>query len=497
MLQFSLATFISRIFGFFRDAGIAFLVGAGRFADIFNIAFRIPNFFRDLLAENAMQTAFIPNFVKAQEKNEDPIRFLNIIFTIFFIASVVISILGIIFSREIVLITAYGFKNIPEKFTKTIEVTRITFPYLVLVSMSALFQATLNSRKEFFQPALSPALFDLGIVAIIVIAHFFIPEEDHVVTLGYSVLFGGLLQLLYLVQRLKAHNVRPSLTLNFRHPYLKDFGRLLIPVVIAMGFSKITPFINTLIATFLKEGSVSYLTYAYRIMQLPVGLFAVGLQTVSMPSFSRIIARNGEIRDALWKSIFYSIFLTLPSSLFIIFYAEEIVRILFQRGAFTALDTINTAQALVLYTPHVVAIGISKVLLNYYFSKGDIKIPNYSVVLGSIVNVAIALTLPRILGFPSLALAVSAGTLVQSLFLTCMVTKDNPIIPLYIWQIFKVMFVSVISLIPCYFIKVGNTLLRVVLGFIAYVIVFLTIARILNFLPELKPREDERTQNEF
>jgi len=124
-----------------RDAGIAFLVGAGRYADIFNIAFRIPNFLRDMLAENAMQTAFVPNFVKAQEKNEDPLRFLNVIFTIFLTASVILALLGILLSKEIVLVTAYGFRSIPEKFIKTVEVTRITFPYLVLVSMAALFQA--------------------------------------------------------------------------------------------------------------------------------------------------------------------------------------------------------------------------------------------------------------------------------------------------------------------------------------------------------------------
>lgn len=483
--------------GFVRDAGIAFLVGAGRYADIFNIAFRIPNFLRDMLAENAMQTAFVPNFVKAQEKNEDPLRFLNVIFTIFLTASVILALLGILFSKEIVLVTAYGFRSIPEKFIKTVEVTRITFPYLVLVSMAALFQAALNSRKEFFQPALSPALFDLGIIVLIIVSYFFLPKESYVIVLGYSVIFGGLLQLLYLFQRLKAHNLHPEITTTIKHPYLKDFGKLLIPVFISVGFSKITPFVNTLIATFLREGSVSYLTYAYRIMQVPVGLFAVGLQTVSMPSFSQIAARNQEIRDALWKSVFYAVFLTLPSSIFIMFYSEEIVTLLFQRGAFSAMDSINTAQALVLYTPHVVAIGLSKVLLNYYFSRGEIKIPNYSVLMGGLVNLTIALTLPRILDFPSLALAVSGGTQIQTLFLTFMVSKENPILPPYLGKILKVMVSSVISVIPLLFIRIGNNLLRVSLGFLVYVTAFLTLAWLLNFFPELRAIPDEKTAEKF
>lgn len=483
--------------GFVRDAGIAFLVGAGRYADIFNIAFRIPNFLRDMLAENAMQTAFVPNFVKAQEKNEDPLRFLNVIFTIFLTASVILALLGILFSKEIVLVTAYGFRSIPEKFIKTVEVTRITFPYLVLVSMAALFQAALNSRKEFFQPALSPALFDLGIIVLIIVSYFFLPKESYVIVLGYSVIFGGLLQLLYLFQRLKAHNLHPEITTTIKHPYLKDFGKLLIPVFISVGFSKITPFVNTLIATFLREGSVSYLTYAYRIMQVPVGLFAVGLQTVSMPSFSQIAARNQEIRDALWKSVFYAVFLTLPSSIFIMFYSEEIVTLLFQRGAFSAMDSINTAQALVLYTPHVVAIGLSKVLLNYYFSRGEIKIPNYSVLMGGLVNLTIALTLPRILDFPSLALAVSGGTLIQTLFLTFMVSKENPILPPYLGKILKVMVSSVISVIPLLFIRIGNNLLRVSLGFLVYVTAFLTLAWLLNFFPELRAIPHEKTAEKF
>jgi len=480
-----------------RDAGIAFLVGAGRYADIFNIAFRIPNFLRDMLAENAMQTAFVPNFVKAQEKNEDPLRFLNVIFTIFLTASVILALLGILFSKEIVLVTAYGFRSIPEKFIKTVEVTRITFPYLVLVSMAALFQAAVNARKEFFQPALSPALFDLGNIVLIIVAYFFLPKESYVIVLGNSVIFGGLLQLLYLLQRLKVHNLHPEITTTIKHPYLKDFGKLLIPVFISVGFSKITPFVNTLIATFLREGSVSYLTYAYRIMQVPVGLFAVGLQTVSMPSFSQIAARNQEIRDALWKSVFYAVFLTLPSSIFIMFYSEEIVTLLFQRGAFSAMDSINTAQALVLYTPHVVAIGLSKVLLNYYFSRGEIKIPNYSVLMGGLVNLTIALTLPRILDVPSLALAVSGCTLIQTLFLTFMVSKENPILPPYLGKILKVMVSSVISVIPLLFIRIGNNLLRVSLGFLVYVTAFLTLAWLLNFFPELRAIPDEKTAEKF
>ncbi|MDI6850638.1 MAG: murein biosynthesis integral membrane protein MurJ [bacterium] len=486
MLQFSIATFVSRILGFIRDASIAFLVGAGRFADIFNIAFRIPNFLRDMLAENVMQTAFVPNYVKALEKKEDPEHFLNLIFTIFLLASLIIATLGIIFSKQIVLITAYGFTSIPEKFNKTVEVTRITFPYLILVSISALFQAILNSKNEFFHPALSPALFDLGIIIIIIASKYFLPEEEYATILGYSVLFGGLLQLLYLSQRLKVHQVLPKITFNFHHPYLKDFGKLLIPVFISVGFSKIAPFINTLIATFLREGSVSYLTYAYRIMQVPVGLFAVGLQTVSMPSFSRLVAKNSEMREALWKSFFYAVFLTLPSSIFIIFYSGEIVQVLFQRGAFTHLDTLQTAQALIFYTPHVFAIGTSKIFLNYYFSRGEIKIPNISVILGTIVNIAIAITLSRIIDFPALALAVSAGTLIQALFLTAMVSKDNPILPEYLRKIIKVVIASVISVLPCHLILTRNLLARLTLGFISYTALFLLIAYLWNFLPEIK-----------
>jgi len=439
-----------------------------------------------MLAENAMQTAFVPNYVRALEKNEDPDHFLNVIFTIFLFASLLITVLGIIFSKQIVLVTAYGYTSIPEKFYKTVEVTRITFPYLIIVSISALFQAVLNSKNEFFHPALSPALFGLGIIVITIAAKYFIPVEEYTRVLGYSVLFGGLLQLLYLAQRLEVHRIYPKLTFNFHHPYLRDFGKLLIPVLISVGFSKIAPFINTLIATFLREGSISYLTYAYRLMQVPVGLFAVGLQTVSMPSFSQIVARNKEIREALWKSFFYAVFLTLPSSIFMMFYSGEIVQILFQRGAFTYLDTLYTTQALILYTPHVFAIGVSKIFLNYYFSKGEIKIPNISVALGTIVNITIALTLSKYLDFPALALAVSAGMSMQALFLTATVSKESPITPEYLQKVIKVMVASLVSLLPCYFIHLHNSLQRLTAGFIFYTATFLLIAYLWDFLPEIK-----------
>jgi len=472
------------------------LVGAGRFADVFNVAFRIPNLLRDLLAENALQSAFVPTFVKALERDENPWHFLNVIFTIFFFASLVLSVLGIIFSKQIVFVTAYGFRSIPDKFAKTVEVTRITFPFLILVSMSALFQAVLNARKEFFRPAFSTVHLNLGVILIVIFAYYYVAKEDYPRVLGYAVLIGGLWQLYYLARRLEAHRIYPKFTTNLKHPYLPDFGKLLIPVIISVGFSKITPFVNTLVASFLREGAISYLTYAYRIMQLPVGLFAVGLQTVSMPSFAELNARGMDMRDALWKSVFYAVFLTVPSSIFLIYYAGEVVEVLFQHGAFKPLDTILTAQALIMYTPHVVAVGVSKVFLNFYFSRGEIKIPNLSVVLGTIVNLMVALLLPRYLDFSALALAVSLGMITQMVFLTMTVKGRLPAPKEHIVRIWKSMVASLIALLPCLFIKVGNSYLRLLLGFIVYTATFLVLSYAFKSLPEFRlGKRFERSQN--
>ncbi|MEO0230758.1 MAG: murein biosynthesis integral membrane protein MurJ [candidate division WOR-3 bacterium] len=485
-MQFSVATFISRILGFIRDASVAFLVGAGRFADVFNVAFRIPNLLRDLLAENVMQSAFVPTYVKATERDETPKHFLDVVFTIFLMASLFIVILGIVFSKQVVLITAYGFRSIPEKFKMTVEVTRITFPYLTLVSLASIFQAILNARKEFFQPALSTAYLNLGVIFVVVLAYFFVPRGMYPQVLGFSVLFGGLVQLLYLIQRLKVHNVVPQFTIRLRHPYLKDFGKLLVPVFLSVGFSKITPFVNTLIASFLREGAVSYLTYAYRLMQLPVGLFAVALQTVSISTFAELDAKHIDLRETLWKAVFYSIFLTLPSSIFIILYSGEIVKLLFERGAFTPFDTILTAQALIMYTPHVVAIGVSKIFLNYFFAKGETKFPNFSVVLGTVANLCVAIFLSRTLDFPALALAVSTGTIIQMIFLMIVIRNRAPVTKEYASKIFMVILNTFFATLPCLFIKVKGDILRLVIGFFMFTAVFISLSILTGAFPEFK-----------
>jgi putative peptidoglycan lipid II flippase len=435
-----------------------------------------------------MQSAFVPTYVKANEKGEDPEHFLDVVFSIFLFASIFLVVIGIVFSREIVLVTAYGFKSIPDKFLKTVEVTRITFPYLTLVSIAAIFQAVLNARKEFFQPALSTAFLNIGVILVVLAAYYFIPSGDYPRVLGYSVLLGGLLQLLYLSQRLKYHNVIPKITFSLKHPLLPEFGKLLIPVFLSVGFSKITPFINTLIASFLREGSVSYLTYAYRLMQLPVGLFAVALQTVSITSFAELNAKNQDISDTLWKAVYYSIFLTLPSTVFLMYYSGEIVKILFQRGAFTPLDTIYTSQALIMYSPHIVAIGVSKVFLNYFFARGETKYPNISVVLGTISNLAVAVFLSKKLDFPALALAVSTGTMVQMIFLFAKVSSRARITKEFASKIFKVIANTAISLIPSLILKSQNDFMRLLTGLLLFTGVFVFLSYITNILPEIRAR---------
>ncbi len=414
VFSFASATLVSRILGLLREAGIAYLLGAGRFSDVFYVAFRIPNYLRDILAENAMQTAFVPVFVKSLKDPSRSRRLFAAALVIFVGSAAVFALLGILLAPLWVSATAYGFRHIPEKFALTVHLTRWMFPYLVLVSLAAVLGATLNALRRFFWPALSPAFFNLGVLGAIGLAAVMrIGPRQSLWLVALGVLVGGFLQAgvqAPLLHRLGIRWQHP----NFRDPLLRDLRKLLGPVVLSTALSRLTLIINTLVASFLVEGAVSYLSYAFRLMHLPIALFGVGVATVSLPELARQTENSPAFQQELWRAVRGVLLLSVPVTLYFLAEAHDIVALVYQRGHFTETATWAVTQALVFYLLNVVPYGLVRVNLNVFFARSEVFWPNIAFAVGAATNIVLALTLPRFLDFPGLALATSLATTVQA-----------------------------------------------------------------------------------
>ncbi len=424
--SFAFATLISRILGFIREGVIAYLLGAGKFSDAFYVALRIPNLLRDLLAENAVQNSFIPSYVEARERNNRPSTFLGTVLMLLVIVSVGLLILGLLLTPLIVSLFAYGFRQDPSKFRLTVQLTRITFPYLFLVSIAAFAGGILFSHKKFFIPAFGPVLFNLGIIAVSVSVYFLVRGDKTVYAfaLAAGVVTGGLLQLIFQAAFIPKLGISIKPSLDLKHAQIRKFFRLLIPVALSTAFSRFTLFVNTLIASFLRSGAISYLNYAFRVMHLPIGLFGVGIATVALPDIAERAARGEETHTVISRALKLTLYLLVPSTIFLILDSEKIIHLLFERGSFKHLDTWLTSQALVFYALSILPTGISKILLGHFFSFGRIKTPNIVLAISALVNIVIAIGLSPILDFPALALATAVSSSIQA-FILLVLLRDQ------------------------------------------------------------------------
>jgi len=410
---FIAGTLVSRVLGLVREAAIAYLLGAHDAADAFYAAMRIPMLLRDMVAENVVQTAFIPSFVEARERFKSSESFLSAVVLLLGLAVSLLTLLGIILAPWFVKLITWGFP--PEKMALTIDLTRLIFPLIILVSASAIASGLLNTRRHFFVPALSPAFLNLGTVLLAAGAGFWCRDmTGKAVILTLGTLVGGALQLLFQFPFLRGFRMgRP----DFRHPSIKSFGKLLVPVLVSTGFSRLTLLVNTLIASFLGTGAVAYLNYAFRIMQLPLGLFGVGIATVVLPGMAERAARDVLPDEDLSSGEAASLFFTAPAAVFIITAAQPIIQLLFGRGSFSLADSFYSAEALILYTLGVPGISLSRVYLNYMFALKKTSEPNISFLLSAATNIALCLALAPIMGFAGLALATGISGWTQAIYL--------------------------------------------------------------------------------
>jgi putative peptidoglycan lipid II flippase len=429
------ATLLSRILGLVREQVFAYLFGAGNFTDAFNVAFRIPNLLRNLFAEGAMSAALVPVFTSVREKEgeERARRVAGLIFRVLLVSVIVFSIFGIIFAPALVKLYASHFQEIPGKFELTVRMTRIMFPFFPLIALSAAFMAVLNASGVFFLPALASALFNLTSVsvgaffAVIVFknpALGFQPIEG----MAIGTVVGGLAQVFFQLPMLsrvgyswRSFGQTPLETrFSWRQdPALRRMFKLMIPSVAGLAATQVNILFNTFLATSQGPGAVSWLGYAFRLMQFPIGIFGVSLASAALPELSRHWAgdRASEVRDTVLETLAHVWTVNLPASVGLAVLGVPIVALLFQYGHFSAQDTQATALALSMYAIGLAAYSGVKVLAPACYAMGNSRAPVISSVLSVGVGLILNLVLLRPLGYWGLALATSLSSIFNLLFL--------------------------------------------------------------------------------
>ena len=402
-------TLISRILGFARDTIIAMAFGSSMAADAFFVAFRIPNMQRRLLGEGAVSAAFIPIFSETlnQKGEKEAWVLAGNLLNIFLILLTSSSLLLILLAPWVVMAFAPGFIKYPEKLELTISLTQWMAPYLIFIGVGSLLMGILNTFKVFAIPAAAPALLN---VSIILSTLFLAPQlEEPVMSLAYGVLAGGILQVLFQLPAVFRKGLRWSPKVNLKHPDLIKIGKLTPPIVFGMAVYEINILVDTLLASLLEEGSISYLYYGNRLVQLPLGIFGVALGVAILPTFSAQAARGefAKLTQTLAFGIRLILFITIPATIGLILLRYPMVNALWERGMFTETSTIGTANALLFYSIGLCAFAGIKVIAPAFYSLKDTKTPVKIGVYSLVLNVVLNLILIGPLGYGGLALATS------------------------------------------------------------------------------------------
>lgn len=412
-------TFLSRIFGLVRDMVVARYFGSGMAADAFFVAFRIPNLLRRLFAEGSLSIAFIPVFTEylQRKSREDALELARVVLTILSLILAVVTVLGVLTAPWIVRIQAYGFGGAGDKFELTVLLTRITFPYIFLISIVALFMGILNTLRHFAAPAAAPVFLNLGIIGAV---YWLSPRlSEPVVGLAVGVIAGGMLQVLLQIPWLLQKGVSLRPCWMPRHPGVSRIGRLMLPAIFGSAVYQLNQFIGTLLASFLPQGSVSWLYYADRLVQLPLGVFAIAISTAALPSLSRQAAEEGlrAFRDTLEYAMRLVFFISIPSMIGLMVMGHLIVRVLFERGAFQAVSTDMTARALLFYCAGLWAFSGIRVIVAGFYALQDTKTPVYAAFIALVIHAGCSLALMGSLKHGGLALALSIASAMHFLLL--------------------------------------------------------------------------------
>ncbi len=431
--SFTVGTAFSRVMGLVRETVIAGLYGAGFAVDAYNVAFRIPNLLRDLFAETALSAAFVPVLTAEKARGrEAQNRLASNILNILFVAAGAVSLAGLLLAPVLARVIAFGFGKVPGKIDLTTQLTAILFPFLLFVSLAAWAMSYLNTEKSFFVPSVAPAVFNLFSILfpLLTFGWYTARGKDPIFGLTIGVLVGGLMQFLVQVPSLRRKGFRWVPVLSFRDPGFRRVMALFVPVAIGLAGTRINVLVNTILVTPLAQGSVSWLNFAFRIMHLPLGLFGIAVGTVALPSLSKMVLDNDveAVRSTLSDSLKMVLFLTVPTSALICGLAIPLTRAIYERGRFTAADTLATAAALVLYTVGIPFASALRNVAAVFYAYKDAKTPMYASFASIGLNLVLNITLMGVIGYLAFPLSTSlAAVLNVGLLYALLPRKTGPL----------------------------------------------------------------------
>jgi putative peptidoglycan lipid II flippase len=418
----SAVVLLSRFTGLAREMVMAHNFGAGFLHDSFLLGFRIPNLTRDLFAEGALSSAFVPVFTKALVLGDDrkAAELANLTTTAIIVVVGLLCLLGMVFAPQLVWLLAPGFSEVPGKFELAVRLTRIMFPFLLLIALAAQAMGMLNSKGSFGTPAIGSIFFNIGAVGFGLLLGFGVGPRlgvRPIEGMAYGVVMGGALQLGWQVMKLRSMGFYFRPAWNWSHPGLQQIFHLMLPAVIGNAAVQINVMVNTSFASRLNDplrghdGPVSWLAYALRFVQLPLGLFAVAFAAAMLPSLSRSAATQdfAEFRKTLSRSLGMVFLLTIPASMALIILGRPIIGAIYQSGHFQTYDTEQTALALACYSAGLVAFASARILNPAFYALSDARTPMYMSLLSILVNIGLPFFLLKVLHFNFAALALTTA----------------------------------------------------------------------------------------
>jgi putative peptidoglycan lipid II flippase len=457
-------TGLSRVTGLVRDIALAQVLGSGLLADAFFVAFRIPNFFRRIFAEGAFSVAFVPVYSEYEAQGgEVPAKaFLDLMFGRLCLILFAVTVLGVIGAPVLVMVLAPGFQSEPEKFQSTIDALRFTFPYLFFISLVAMAGGILNTRDRFSVPALTPVLLNVCLIGAIFLL---VPRyENAAVALGLGVLIAGVVQFgfqlpfLRLERRMPVPRIRPRNSEDQSGlEGVRKVYRLMLPAIFGSSVAQLNLLINTMLASTLVTGSVSWLYYSDRLMEFPLGIFGIALGTVILPTLSAQHANGSpaEFSRTLEWALRLACLISVPASVALAVLAEPLMIVLFQYGEFSPRDAEMAGRSLVAFAVGLLALVWVKVLAPGFFARQDTKTPVKAGAIAVVVNIVFSLLLFQPLGHVGLAYAMSIAAFVNAGLLYRWLRADRVYRPERGWSVY------------IFRVVLAATVMGLVLGFFA------------------------------
>ncbi len=460
LISVSSMTLISRIIGFLRDVLIAKYFGVSGATDAFNVAFKLPNFLRRIFAEGAFSQAFVPilSEYRNNKSQEETNKFVSSVMGMLFLILLITVLIGIVFSSYIILITSPGFTTNIVKFNLTVSLLRITFPYILFISLASLISGVLNTWGVFAIPSFTPTILNLTFIFFIV----FFNQAFHpsVLCLAWAVFIGGILQLLFQIPFYKklGFNLKPII--DFKNKNVLRVIKLMFPAIFAVSVSQISMIINTIYASYLQTGSVSWMYYADRLMEFPTGVLGVGLGTILLPSLSKYSMSNHlQFSKTLDWGIRLCLLLAVPATVGIAMVSKLLIVTLFMHGKFNSLDVIMTQKALIGYSIGLIGIILVKVLGPGFYANQDIKTPVKIAVLVLICIQFMNFLFIGHLKHAGLALSIGLGACINAGVLCYLLIKRKIYTPQQGWAKFLIKIILA-TIIMCVTVLIAMRLIN-------------------------------------